>query len=108
MAISVYDRAVTLTAFLLALGAVARVTRFVNADILAQPIRNLAMRRHGPGGHAAILIHCPWCLSIWIAAPLAPLAYWYGDRAWFVIPAAWLSLSYVYAIVAQWADSDDD
>lgn len=86
---------------LLAFGTVARVTRFITADTLAAPIRSWVVRRFGPESRPANLIECPWCASIWIAFPVAAIAYWHGHRAWFIVPALWLTLSYWYGWLAQ-------
>ncbi|MGI5292713.1 hypothetical protein ACQEVF_56710 [Nonomuraea polychroma] len=90
--------------FLLALGATARVTRFFNSDVLAAPIRAWILRRHGPASKWTYLAQCPWCLSIWVA-PIAVTAAWLSAGAWwFTIPAAALSASYVYGLIAQHLD----
>lgn len=89
------------TIVFLAFGATARITRFINADDLAAPIRSGVVRRFGPQSKAATLIECPWCASIWVGAAVVPAAYWFGDRAWFQVPALWLTISYWYGWLAQ-------
>lgn len=89
----------------IAFGAVARITRFLNSDVLAGPIRAWAIRRWGPDSQAATLIECPWCASIWIAAAVIPLAWWFGTATWFALPAAVLSASYAYGLLASNLDS---
>lgn len=92
--------------FLLALGAVARITRFVNADVLGGPLRAAVIRRFGPDSTPVEFVGCPWCVSVWVAAPVAVLAWLFGHTAGFVVPAAWLSLSYLYSIAAAWLDEE--
>ncbi|MFR9675811.1 DUF1360 domain-containing protein [Streptomyces sp. TR02-1] len=58
----------------------------------------------GPDSKASELIQCPWCLSIWVAAAAVPTASFAGDSLWFQIPAAILTISYLYAMVAQLLD----
>ena len=79
---------------LLSFGAVARLTRLLTADTITAPIRNAIRRRYGAESAAASFIECPWCVSVWIAAPVAPLAYWFGLNWWYQVPALWLTLGY--------------
>lgn len=97
---------ISLAVFLLALLAVARVTRFITTDTLAQPFRDWVAVKFGPESKPADLIGCGWCSSIWVAAVVAPVAYYHGRTAPFVIVASWLGISYLYSITAQWADDD--
>lgn len=96
----------TLCVFLLILGAVARVTRFLNSDVLAEPIRDAVTTKFGEDSKPATLIECPFCASIWIAAIITPLGYFLGHTPFFVIPAVLLTVSYIYAITASWVDPD--
>lgn len=97
----------TVTAFLLALGAVARITRFINSDTLVEPVRRKVLRRYGPESWWYTLITCPWCMSVWVAAAVTPLA-WIGARSpVFLLPAMALSMSYLYAIVTMHLDGDE-
>ena len=41
----------------------------------------------------AYLFLCPWCLSIWLAIPAAPIIYAYGHHWWLFVPALVLALS---------------
>lgn len=91
----------TLIAMLLALGAAMRITRFITADYLADDFRGWVMRRFGADSKLATLVECPWCVSIWATGSLFALAWAYGDRAWFVWPAAALTASQIIGLVAQ-------
>lgn len=99
---------------LLLFGAAARVTRFINDDTLAESLRGhwrvFWIRRLGPDhpalAKAAVFISCPWCVSVWVATALTPLAYHWGDTPWFTIPAVALSISWVYAVTATHLDGD--
>lgn len=84
---------------------VARITRFVNDDFLAAPIREAVMKRFGAKGKLYYLATCPWCLSIYSALPVAvivPLVF--GDFGAFgtlwAAGGLWLGYSYVYGLVA--------
>lgn len=94
----------SLTVFLLALGAVARLTRFFNKDYLARGLRIVLIRRFGPDHDLPYLVTCPWCLSVWVAGGVYTVAWFYGEHAGFLIPAAALSASYLYAIFAAYVD----
>jgi hypothetical protein len=84
---------------------VFRLTRLICLDTIADPGREW-IRRHAfttleqkdgyhqvlaqfvkprPGAKGWLLafnlVNCPWCVSIWIAATVVPLAYFYGS--WF-------------------------
>lgn len=96
----------TIGVFLLALGAVARITRFVNADYLFRWPRTWAIRKWGPDNDFAYLLACPWCASVWIAGGVFTLAYFAGHTGAFVIIAGALTASWLYAIAAQYVDSD--
>lgn len=109
----------------LAVGAVARVTRFLNSDVLAEGIRQRVDRwfpgEHVPnagGGHPihvpswqSEFVQCPWCVSVWVSAPVTAAA-WFASPAlqavaawWFVGPALWLTISYVVALTAARLDN---
>jgi hypothetical protein len=103
---------------------VARTTRFVNADVLAEPIRMWADGIEKPGrlrtlkralrrplravfgDELAILVGCPWCLSIWFALPVAAVVVvLFSSYGWFAVLGLWLGYSYVYGLLA--ANLDD-
>lgn len=95
---------ITLGVFLVTLGAVSRITRFVTDDHLAAPVRTAAIWLRGPDSQLAGLIECPWCLSIWVAAALVPVAYLYGTTPWFTAPAIVLTVSQLHGLVSQHLD----
>lgn len=75
----------------------ARGTLFIYNDKLSQPLRRWAVNKYGAESRISYLLHCPRCISVWVAAPAAaawtfltqPLHWW-----WVAAPA-WLALSYV-------------
>jgi hypothetical protein len=99
---------VTLTVFLLALGLTARLTRLLTVDYLTRHIRAAVIGRLGPDHDLAYGIACPWCASIWIGAAVLPVAWFYGEHPGFLIPAAALSASYLYGLVATNLDGSGD
>jgi hypothetical protein len=96
----------TVTLLLLALGATARITRFFNADVLAGSLRAAVVRRYGDESKAATLIRCPWCLSPYVAVPVLGSGLATHSAGWWEFLAAVLSISYVYALAAQWLDDE--
>lgn len=72
----------------------ARATRLVVADAfpLVAVTRRRVLNRYSPNSWQAYLAQCPWCMGVWIAAPIvavadwrynvpAPLMYW-ATAAW--------------------------
>lgn len=98
---------VNVLVWLLAFGATARVTRFLNDDVLAEPIRSWVSARFGEDSRLAYLIECPWCASIWLAAPAATVAWFAVPESlrvgawWYTIPGLWLTISYAYGRIAS-------
>lgn len=90
----------------------ARVTRFLTDDALfvdhVQPV--LTVRADGSIREWwQALLDCPWCVSIWVGAPVAAyvtsLDAWPAP-AWATFLALWLGWSYVVALVAQNLDGE--
>jgi hypothetical protein len=92
--------------------AVLRLTGLAAKDEITRPIREALVSRLDPskGWHRKVAYllggatdegdGCPWCLSVWIAAPVAPLVYYLGDHPAVFIPAAALALSQVTGMLA--------
>lgn len=108
--------------------AVARLTRMVTADkILERPRvaivkwawrqshswvkaepkdvqdKALAMVMTNHADHPpalAYFVFCPWCVSIWIAAGMAPVVWFWGARPGLFVPALALAFSYVTGFLA--------
>ena len=100
---------------------VARSVRFVNSDVLAEPIRLWADGIETPSrfrrlkrwlrrplyavfkDELSILVTCPWCLSIWFALPVAIVTValsWPYEHSWFAVLGLWLAYSYLYGLAA--------
>lgn len=88
----------------MALGTVARVTRFVTDDTLAQPIRSWWMRITDGRPIAPELIVCPWCFGMWVSAAAAAAVAALGYIPWWVAPPYAFTLSYTYALIATRLD----
>lgn len=52
--------------------ATARLTRLIAADRIMLPFRAAIVRRSPPtGGWLGYLVHCRWCVSLWLSIPIA-------------------------------------
>jgi hypothetical protein len=83
--------------------AFARLVVLVTADMItARPrdavVTALKERKHDM---LAYMLLCPWCLSIWLALPAAPIIYAYGDSPWLFVPALVLALSAAAGALAR-------
>ncbi|MGW5819180.1 DUF1360 domain-containing protein [Streptomyces noursei] len=97
-----------------ALGATARLTRLLGRDTITYFLRDWLARKSTPQndddtppalyGWLNDLIVCPWCLSIWIAAVVAPAALLYGDHLAYLWPAGLLTLSWLTGLAARHLD----
>jgi hypothetical protein len=47
------------------------------------------------------LLTCPWCASIYVAAPAAVICWLWGDTPYAFIPALWLAFSQVTGLLAK-------
>jgi hypothetical protein len=52
--------------------AVARITRLLVEDRLTAAWRQWVVKRFGADSLPSYLVHCPWCMSIWIGLVLMP------------------------------------
>lgn len=80
-----------LLSVLLGLLAVTRLTRLIVEDRIAIALRQWTVRKWGEDSKPAYLIHCPWCVSLWVSAPVMAAASLYPNRwviAALAIPAA--------------------
>lgn len=96
----------TVAVFVLALAATARVTRFITRDSLFAPVRDWVAVHAGPDSRLYTLITCVWCSSVWIAAPAAVTAWWWGHTVWWQVVCMVLALSYLTSVAATWIDPD--
>lgn len=83
--------------------AFARLVLIVTSDMITERPRDafvtaLKDRHHNM---LAYLLLCPWCVSIWLALPAAPIIYAYGHHWWLFVPALWLALSAGAGVLAR-------
>lgn len=92
--------------------AVIRLTGLAAFDEITRPLREAAVNRLDPakGWHRKLAYllggasdegdGCPWCLSVWIAAPVAPLIVWQGHNIIVFTVALVFALSQVAGMCA--------
>ncbi|MBP2703509.1 DUF1360 domain-containing protein [Microbispora sp. RL4-1S] len=90
----------TICVFLLALGVVLRVVRFINSDVLFAPVREAVERRYGDASKISYLLSCPWCASPYVAVPVMAAAYAWGEHPLFVVFAAAATASYLVGLIS--------
>jgi hypothetical protein len=61
---------------LLGLLATARLTRLLTADRISRPLRAAIVRRYGPSSAVGYLVHCRWCVSLYVAPFAAAAVLW--------------------------------
>lgn len=92
--------------------AVTRLTGILVLDEISRPAREWVILRvhHHPrlrhwagylfGLDADDTRGCPWCASVWVAIPAAPLIWWHAEHPAVLIPALALALSQVVGMIA--------
>jgi Protein of unknown function (DUF1360) len=80
--------------------AVTRLTRLLVEDRITVKFRQRVLKRWGEESLPSYFIHCPWCMSIWVAALIMPVAAIWPNQwviAILAIPAASLVAGLVLA-----------
>jgi len=93
--------------FLLLTLAVARVTRLITRDKISQPLLRWVVRKYGPEHWFTYLLHCPFCVSVWIG--FGGSAFWVlfaGISWWLWLPGA-LAMSYLTAPILLRFEEDE-
>lgn len=54
--------------------AVARLTRLVVLDRVTVGLRRRVVNKWGEDSAQSYFIHCPWCVSMWVAPPVMVVA----------------------------------
>jgi len=83
--------------------AFARLVVLITMDMITvRPRESLVEALKGRGHNMlAYLLLCPWCVSVWLAIPAAPIIYAYGDSPWLFVPALGLALSAAAGALAR-------
>lgn len=101
-------RGMVVGTFLLVALAVARATLLVTSDRIMLALRRWVVNKTGDESLWTYLVHCPRCVSIWIAFPAAigwgvltlPL------HLWWIIAPAWFALSYITVLLSRLEEKD--
>jgi hypothetical protein len=96
---------VRILALILAVLTVARLSRLVAEDMITVGLRQWVVKRFGATSSVARLVHCaPWCLSIWFAFVLMPLAVLW-PTIWLVsvlsVPAGSMAAAMILSLVER-------
>lgn len=94
----------TWAVWLLAAGAVLRLTRVVTADTIGAPLRSAWYARFPKHSDLGTFVSCPWCVSFWVAVPVVAAAALFGTTAWFWAPAMVLTLSWLAGLAGSLTD----
>jgi hypothetical protein len=89
-----------ITSLVVAALTVARLTRLLVSDKLTVGLRQWVVRKWGPDSRFSYLIHCPWCISIWVSIPLMPVAVLFPNR-WVIAVLAIPAASYIAGFLAN-------
>jgi hypothetical protein len=83
--------------------AFARLVVLLTSDVITARPRDAFVEALKERGHnlLAYLFLCPWCLSVWLAIPAAPIIYAYGNSPWLFVPALALALSAAAGALAR-------
>jgi hypothetical protein len=99
---------------LLGLFATARLTRLISADKVSKPIRAWVVNRWGSGSWLGYLLHCRWCVSMYVAPLAAAAVIWlvpaYRQSWWLptVLVGALLALTFSHGTALLAGLEDDD
>jgi Protein of unknown function (DUF1360) len=94
-----------ITSLVVAALAVARLTRLLVSDSITVFIRQWVIRTWGADSLPAKLFHCSWCMSIWIALPVMPVATLFPNR-WVIAILAIPAASYLAGFLANREDGN--
>lgn len=89
--------------------AVARVTGLITQDEITRAPREWLLDRLDdtrPARALATLISCPWCVSIYVGAVAAPVAWFWGHFLWILLPALALAASQVTGMLSSLGRED--
>lgn len=98
---------VTVGLFALLTLASARVTRLIVTDKITNPFRQSIVKKSGTEGWWTYLVHCPFCMSVWVTAFAS--VYWVlasGISLVYLLPG-WWAMSYLVAPILVKFDQED-
>jgi|SRR5690625_2489781 len=90
-----------LVILVLATLAVARATRLIVDDKAFQWLRTTTATRLGASNPITYLVHCRWCLSLWIAAAVATPLWFITDAHDTLALTSWAGVPITVLAVAH-------
>lgn len=87
--------------------AVMRVVAFINHDRLLDPLRIAVARIFGPDSKIVYFLGCPWCVSIWVAAPTAWIPVLIVGLPWWWFVLIGLATSHLVGIAAPLSSDEE-
>ena len=85
----------------------ARVTRLITSDSLTTPLRHALVNHASQRKHApwyVVLVHCDWCVSIWVAGAATLVAVGLGLSSWHAALFLWGGSAFLAGAVLAWLD----
>jgi len=80
---------VIVTCLVVAVLAVARMTRLLCLDELTVGYRQWVVRKWGKDSKLTYMVHCVWCTSFWLALPVMTVSVMYPNRWVLLAFAPW-------------------
>jgi hypothetical protein len=108
------DIALLIVITLSGLFATARVTRLISADKVSKPARQWVVERWGPSSWLGYLLHCRWCVSMYVAPVAAAAVIWlvppyrHGWWAQTLLLGGLLALTFSHGTALLAGLEDDD
>lgn len=81
--------------------AAARVTRVIVVDKIGEPLRSAVVRWRGESSALAYLVHCPWCMGLWVSAAAVAAVWWLAALADRMGVTTWIALPFTALAVAH-------
>lgn len=95
-------------AIVLAVALTIRVTKLLVSDGITYPVRARIVVKLGPDHKLAYFVNCPWCVSVWVGAGAATLAWYFPTNPVFVIAGVTALASYLTGLLATHLEPDED
>ena len=85
---------------------VARITRFINFDVLFDRPRIGLARMFNSSPKAVYFLTCPWCISVWVALACVPWPLFFADNRVLLALGLALAASHITGISAPLSSGD--
>ena len=86
----------------LLIGATARLTRFITADAITEPLRSVFDRLNSE--RLSYMVRCDWCVSVWTGFGFSLLG-WHAPVSWSMVIGVALTASLVTGWLATLEDA---